>query len=33
MVLFVLCSEVCVDWIKHAFVTKFNKVDQQVWNV
>lgn len=25
-------QEVCVDWIKHAFVTKFNKVEPEVYD-
>ena len=30
MVLVVWCTEHLVDWIKHAFVTKFNKIDPEV---
>ena len=32
MVLVVFVTEYLVDWIKHAFVTKFNKVDPEVYN-
>ena len=32
MVVIVWCTEYVVDWIKHAFVTKFNKIDPSVYN-
>jgi len=32
MVMFVFASELGVDWIKHAFVTKFNKIEPEVYN-
>ncbi|WWD16768.1 hypothetical protein CI109_101200 [Kwoniella shandongensis] len=30
-VLFVICSEMVVDWLKHAFITKFNHVRASVY--
>eukprot|EP00960_Hanusia_phi_P035670 751856-Hanusia_phi.AAC.6 len=32
MVVVVWCTELLVDWIKHAFITKFNKIEPDVYN-
>ena len=31
-VLFVVISEMCVDWLKHAFITKFNHIRASVYS-
>lgn len=31
-ILLVVISEFIVDWIKHAFITKFNKFDAEVYS-